>query len=255
MDRQAKQRKLNDFRRRMPHVSAVALAKILSTARSEGIPDGSLGRGELRAARDLENDANTQYGPIAQTMSLFGIDGTMRFVPVSHPFALLWTAVKYCAPFAAFFEERLRAVPSTFYKPWNLILYTDGVTPGNVIAPINKRKFETCYFSFLEFGANALSREDAWFTILTLFATEVQKISAGLSQIFAGIIKLFFEPNGFNMMTVGMLLPFASGSVRFFCRLRVVIQDGGAHKFVWHSRGDGATKLCLLCKKFIHCGI
>ena len=28
----------------------------------------------------------------------------------------------------------------------------------------------------------------------------------------------------------------------------MVLQDGGAHKAVWHARGDGATKLCLLCK-------
>ena len=27
-----------------------------------------------------------------------------------------------------------------------------------------------------------------------------------------------------------------------------MIQDGGAHKSTWHSRGDAATKLCLLCK-------
>ena len=27
-----------------------------------------------------------------------------------------------------------------------------------------------------------------------------------------------------------------------------MLQDGGAHKSVWHSRGDAASKFCLLCK-------
>ena len=27
-----------------------------------------------------------------------------------------------------------------------------------------------------------------------------------------------------------------------------MLQDGGAHKSVWHSRGDAASKFCILCK-------
>ena len=34
---------------------------------------------------------------------------------------------------------------------WNLVLYCDGITPGNVIAPENKRKAFVFYCAFLEF--------------------------------------------------------------------------------------------------------
>ena len=42
-----------------------------------------------------------------------------------------------------------------------------------------------------------------------------------------------------------MQLPF---KVRLFAKLGGMLQDGGAHKSVWHSRGDSASKFCLLCK-------
>ena len=248
MDRQTKLRRLNDYRRRLPHVTAFALGIILQTCRDEGIPEGNVHRNAQREARNAELNEVTPYGPIASSMHVIGVDGVARSIPIANPFALLWKAVRDCGPLAEFFAKRLLDVPSTADQPWGLILYTDGVTPGNPMAPINKRKFEACYFSFLEFGTNALSREESWFTLMTEFATTVTDISGGLSQIFGAIVKTFFDPEGFNMATVGLSLPFAAGAVRFFCKLKVVIQDGGAHKFVWQARGDGATKLCLLCK-------
>ena len=88
---------------------------------------------------------------------------------------------------------------------------------------------------------------ESWFTVMTELETVVAKVSAGLSQLFACIILLFFDTEGFNMNTVGVLLPFASGAIRLFCKLKIVLQDGGAHKQVWHSRGDGANRMRLIC--------
>jgi len=45
-----------------------------------------------------------------------------------------------------------------------------------------------------------------------------------------------------------MSLPFDTGDVRLWAKLGIIVQDGGAHKSVWSSRGDGASKYCLLCK-------
>ena len=75
-------------------------------------------------------------------------------------------------------------------------------------------------------------------------------LAAGLSQLVAGIRKIFFSEGG-NLANAGMLLPFADmhgTPMRIWATLGGMIQDGGAHKAVWHSRGDGASKFCLLCK-------
>ena len=251
MSRQCKQRKLNERRRSWPHVSAAALEAILKSCREEGVPEGNLDRNELRAARDLQNNEATPYGPISSSMEVVDKNGDTLSIPIANPFALLWMSVTVAAPWAAFLEDRLRSTPPTSEDPWSLILYTDGVTPGDPLTPMNKRKIQTCYWSFLELGANALSKEESWFTLMTELETVVAKVSAGLSQLFACIIRLFFDSEGFNMNTVGVLLPFASGHIRLFCKLKLVLQDGLAHKQIWHSRGDNASKMCLLCSNLV----
>jgi hypothetical protein len=142
----------------------------------------------------------------------------------------------------------LDAHPPSPETPWSLILYSDEVTPGNPLATHNKRKFHAIYWSFLEFGANALCREETWFCITTALSTDIVEVSAGLSQVMGAIIKTFFDTGGFDLGQAGIRLPFAPDEIRFFAKLKIVVQDGGAHKSMWHARGDGATKLCLLCK-------
>ena len=36
--------------------------------------------------------------------------------------------------------------------------------------------------------------------------------------------------------------------IRVFAKLAILIQDGGAHRCIWLTRGDNPSKLCLLCK-------
>ena len=43
-DRPTKLRKLNDFRRRLPHCTASALAAILADIKEHGLPDGNTSR-------------------------------------------------------------------------------------------------------------------------------------------------------------------------------------------------------------------
>ena len=204
---QCGQRKLNERRRSWPHVSAAALAAILKSCREEGVPEGNLHGNELRAARDLENTEPTPYGPISSSMEVVGENGNPLPIPIANPFALLWKSVTVAAPWAAFLEGRMRSILPTAEIPWSLILYTDGVAPGDPVAPMNKRKFQACYWSFLELGANALSMEESWFTVMTELETVVAKVSAGLSQLFACIILFFFDTEALNMNTVGVCFP------------------------------------------------
>ena len=53
---------------------------------------------------------------------------------------------------------------------------------------------------------------------------------------------------GFNLATSGIVLEFHNGDVPLWAQLGGVLQNGAAHKSVWHIRGDGASKYCVLCK-------
>ena len=47
---------------------------------------------------------------------------------------------------------------------WNIILYADGITPGDAFSPDNNRKAWLWYASFLEMGQK-LSNEETWITV------------------------------------------------------------------------------------------
>ena len=60
-DRAAKLRKLNAFRRKLPHCSASALGAILKEIKQHGVPEGATSRDAFRDARDLQNQTKTPF--------------------------------------------------------------------------------------------------------------------------------------------------------------------------------------------------
>lgn len=253
MDRPAKLQRVEKFRRNKPACSASAMAAILQDVAKNGLPP-LVHRAAFQEARDEVMTNMTPFGPILQHMVCINKSDNEVRVPVADPFATLWTFVKEGGPtegnagFRRFFKQRLLESPPSPEHPWHIILYTDEITPGNVVAPINTRKFHGIYWSFLELGSNALSREEAWFIVVIEFSTFVNELHAGISQVFKQVIHLFFQQNGFNLMTSGILLEFEDCNIRLWAEIGGILQDGGAHKYVWHVRGDGASKYCLLCK-------
>ena len=245
--RDAKLRKLDLFRRKLPHMSAQALSSVLAAVEADGVPEIHA-RSAFREARDVVNDSWSPFGQMQLKRPVHAMPGGPATINLAHPFALLYHALTSSSEFNDFFRSRIAAVPPSLERPWQLILYSDEVTPGNPLSTSNERKLQAVYFSFVEFGANALSKEESWFTVMAERSTHIKKIYAGMSQAFGLIIKMFFDDAGANVQTGGVELPLGDRNVRLFAKLGVVVQDGGAHKMTWHARGDGALKLCLLCQ-------
>lgn len=246
--RAAKLRRLEQFRRRVPYVSASALSAILAEVDRAGVPDAR-SRRDMRDARNLEVDDATPYGPLFHVSDLPAVNGGTIPLRIVHPLSFLWKAFNTCDPFASFIDSCLERTPCTPETPWNLILYSDEVTPGDCLVHDNRRKMQVVYFSFFEFGPAALSREDAWFTIAAKRSSEVNKISGGMSAVFGAILLLFFVTGGSNVALAGLALHRSGEATRhIYARLRCFVQDGGAHKITWHCKGDSGLKLCMLCK-------
>ncbi len=83
-DRAAKLRKLNAFRRRLPHCTASALGAILKEIKQHGVPEGATSRVAFKDARDLQNQSKTPFGAILQTLVVSDKDD----VDQSHCFTL-----------------------------------------------------------------------------------------------------------------------------------------------------------------------
>jgi hypothetical protein len=245
MERVAKLRRLNDFRRSLPHVSASALSSILDEISRTGVPD-LRSRHCLHEATASEVDAGGPYGGLLCNVELQAVGGGRTNMLVVNPFAMLHIAA--LAPgFAALLRDRLAATPCTPETPWRIALYSDEVVPGNQLSHDNKRKLWVIYWSFLEFGLS-LSQEDAWMIMLAKRSSEVSKVISGMSQVFGALIKLFFGAAVHDFSAGGALLhPPGGMPCRLFAIMGMILQDGGAHKSVWHCKGDAGTKFCMLC--------
>ena len=123
-------------------------------------------------------DKSTPYGHVLQHVPLPCTDGKVWMLVVQAFWPALYTVAKQSAGFAALIRSQLQRVgPPTLSKPWRLVLYTDEVDPGDPLSPEHGRKVQACYWSIMEFGAAALSEEDAWFTAFTARTKKVQLVS------------------------------------------------------------------------------
>ena len=169
-------------------------------------------------------------------------------LPIACPFASLTYALAESDSLKRLFKRQLTLHQSSPEAPWNIILYTDEVTPGNPLATANQRRFHAVYWSLAELGTDALSHEESWFVLMTEFSPTVNCVKGGLSAVFAALIKTFFK-EGADMRRGGISIELGEDDVRkLFALTSIVLQDGGAHKYVWGARGDGASKFCMLCK-------
>eukprot|EP00973_Karenia_brevis_P058284 8114341-Karenia_brevis.AAC.1 len=244
--RAAKLRKLDDFRRRNPHVTASALESIIRDINQHGSPE-LFTRQQMNEAKELLTSTETNYGPLLQDLQVVHENGQPIKVEACHPLAFQCYCFQACDAWYALLLKRLQLKPPTENEPWNLILYTDEVTPGNALAVQTSRKVYAIYYSFKELGAAALACEDAWFCLTVVRSSLVHKLqSGGLPQIIAQLLLWFFPADGTNLMTTGLHLQREGGpSFRLFAKLATVVQDGLAHKELWSCR-DG-TRMCMSC--------
>ena len=239
--------KLNEFKRCVPHVSGRALTAILSRVREHGMPE-RLGRRDQQEGRDLVAYQNTPYGPLQSTVQLRGASaGTTVPLEMANPLAIIHVAAGQSGSFAHLLKEKLIETPPSYASPWHLIMYSDGITPGDAFKTGNDRKVETVYFSLQELGMNALCHEDAWFTQIAKRSSDVDLVGGGMSQIFGACLRAFFGPLH-NVRDSGMLLTFADGTrIMLFLSLSIVVQDELAHKMIWMCKGASGLRSCMLC--------
>ena len=150
--RATKLSRLEAFRRRVPHVPASALGAVMKEISAVGLPDLQT-RAAMREARDKLSKSDTPYGPLIQTFELTSPSGPVP-VPVCHPHAMLWYATKHCNGWQTLFSNALLRHPPSADAPWNLVVYTDEITPGNALAHMLTRKCQAVYWSFLQLGSN-----------------------------------------------------------------------------------------------------
>ena len=147
MERQAKLQKLNHFRRQLPHMSASALAAVLDAVNEDDMPE-VWDRDSMREARNMQCKTSGPYGPILQYVNVVSKTGGDVQIPIANPFAMLHACMTYSRGLQTFVARLILQTPSSPEEPWRLLIYSDEVTPCNVLSTNNRRKFQAVYFSF-----------------------------------------------------------------------------------------------------------
>ena len=237
------------LRRAMPHMSQSAMAALVKFAKANDLSDIGSSRASFQRARDacLED---TPFAPQIITCTLFGDPPfANKDILIVNPAAYLYLAYTKGGGFFKHLNKCLASTPSSAERPWRLVLYSDEVVPGNQLAIANSRKVWVVYFGFLEL--KQMGNEDSWCPLAAEPSHGLKRVSAGISQVFAVIIESFFGLQTYDMRG-GIQLEGPNGErLRLFAVLSMVLQDGGAQKFVWSCKGDGGTRPCFLCKNLV----
>lgn len=240
----AKYRRLEQLRRSTPYVSQSALSAICQDIRENGLPKESSRPLFTRATKAIL-EVEYPYGPLKASIQVEALDGSVKTFPALNVKSYLAALFSESPSFKEVLRRTMASYPCSFSKPWGLILYMDEVNAGNVLAARATRKTWAIYSSILEFSLDELSQELSWFPVMHLRSSEVEKLQGGISQVFAAVIKSIFLDDICDPR-LGLLLP-GEPSLKIFLDLKVILQDGGSHKFCWSYRGDAALKPCLLC--------
>jgi hypothetical protein len=170
--------------------------------------------------------------------------GDVCKVAVQNPFAALYHAAACSPDFAAL----VRSTLAKHKPPWRIVLYQDGVDPSDGLAKHHSRKSTIFYWSFLEFGMDALAHEEAWFTALLTRTELASKLDGGVTQLASIVMQRFFDVQGHDMERGGASLKLHDGgAVHITAKLGVLVADEPALKEMLSCKGHAGTLPCALC--------
>lgn len=247
-ERAQKLQRLNQLRRSVPYVSQSALAAILLDVKEKGVPELHQ-RKAMQEATSSELAKLDAYGPLLQTENGILKSGDTVPVLLVNPLSYMHAAVHQGGSYTELLLDTHRRCPSSPESPWELIVYSDEVVPGNVLASRNERKTWAIYGSFMQHGQVFLQKESAWMVLLCKRTTSVDALDGGISQLVAMVLKMICCNKFCTPQLSGMNLVLPGGEhLRIWFRLGMFLQDGAAHKYVLGIKGDSGSKFCMLCK-------
>lgn len=230
---------------RRKFVTVSALAQVMQEIKEYGLPTAT-SRSGIKRARDTEFDetSSTSYGQVIRPINV-GADASgapLQFW-IAEPRSNLYYMINKSTRLESFILATLKRQPCSMNKPWTLILYNDEIVAGNPLLPHNHRKVHAHYYSFLEFGAHALSSEFLWFTLCVAKSDSVSSMTGyGAGTLLKEMLLLFrsFSIEG-----------FVCGQVIIWATVNQLISDEMALKLGLDVKGASGHMCCLKCRNMV----
>ena len=132
-NRPAKLRKLDSLRRRLPHMSQNEMAALPRDVEEHGLPELTT-RQSMTEARTLVANTRTLHGPIITQINVDGVDGSTTSILCFNLLSYMVACFDQCESWRKLIVDRHQSSPSSVESPWSLIVYTDEITPGNLLS-------------------------------------------------------------------------------------------------------------------------
>ena len=174
-----------------------AISELCRAVEKDGLPECYSRKAQSRSLKNFTNQ-QTPDGPL---MAPFVVGGVALAVQCPGP--MMYYCAEHCSGFASLLAEAVARHGSD--DPWDLIVYADGVSPEDTLSKNDKRKFWAIYWSFQQFGHEALGTEEPWFTLAIVRETELSKLDGGLSHFLGALLDTYmFNPEGVNFSSSGV---------------------------------------------------
>ncbi len=140
--------------------------------------------------------------------------------------------------------------PCSPVNPWDAILYFDECTPGNALRPDNRRKMLAVYFTFRNFGPEALHKQAAWLPICYLRHTVLTTVAGKLSGVVRHVLRRLLlgddSPSQRGVLVNGIAAGGRPGLI--FFRMSNLLYDEEACNAAWGFKGASGLVPCAYCK-------
>ena len=193
----------------------------------------------------------TQYGYIIQEMNLDSpLVAKMFYI---NPFSLVY---HLCDQFPLFFALLCETLERCSYR-LRIIVYVDGVDPGNPLHPETQRHLEVVYWTFIDFPSWFLQRTDAWFVFGIVRTKTVESLEGGMSEFCDRILHIHFPKTGLSWSN-GVSMQCASKSVMVSASFHGFLADEVALKTILNITGQAGSFPCFnhlnTANRWVPCG-
>ena len=187
------------------HVAQSGLSKLIRSIKKDGMPEASSRATQDRARKDLCG-TETRYGPLINYIEVPMPGKTPITMGFQNPFAFLDHVCEHPENYAKIMQDGLRRHPCTPSNPWTIVLYQDGVDPGDGLAKNKSRHSIVFYWSFAEFGLEALSHEEVWGTVCIVRTTVAKKFGGGVAELTCRVLEQF-HGDTHDILRAGVSVP------------------------------------------------
>jgi hypothetical protein len=195
---------------RSSYASKSAISKLLAHIEKDGLPETYSRAEQYRARKEICRKREGEYGPLVVDTQLPLEGGEPQKFSIQNVFAFLQHNCMHSEHYAKIMQMALSRYPCSPSSPWRLILYQDGVDPSDGLAKNHSRKSAVYYWSFVEFGMQALAKEEVWGVVTVARYSEYSKLAGKGASLFEAVLDhIFGEVH--HLRRTGCSLKFPSG--------------------------------------------